>query len=640
MLPRRPRLTPTVETATPMPPITWEYRHPEALIEFSDDRRSARAAKEGHARFAVSTPVPLQSEVTIRVDESKHKDSDSIFVGVTLDGSNNISANCRAQAVHLFDGRLCQFSDASNSFLSEHMVAEFVPKVRVGGTISIRTVKSWGGAQNEVRIQFAVQGDNNWKKAIFTVQGEVRIFVRFNFIEDAVSIVEAKPIPEAPSSFQVPKRIGNTVDLVQRKLEEPEPDILDPAAAAAAAERAAAERAAEDMAKAERAAAVAAARKEKEAAEAAAKEAAEELRRRATELGFLQMLTSLNVAEDATLKTAVVWCDEKGATSVSDIVECDMVDDFVRHLGLKPIPDRRLRTMLQAPTTPPPLAPPSSDPLASSNSLQVAEDPDLAEAIRRSLMEAKPQDPVARVRRWGDGLDAPAAGARNFVPQGFEVTLDVPEAIARFGHSASHVTQIMDAGRAKAFTSPTPLAAAHAAALYAYTEETTLYGTLNYTMRTPHTSSTPTDNDLKRYADYLTHMSSALGSLPTHVSELQGKVYRGIKVLLNPDVYAPGKRITWQAFSSSTKKQMATLEFVNISGRKLSGSLFIIDSITAKDIRHFSAIPSEEEVLFPPNSQFKVEKVVTSEQEKKALLNELSAYDMTDLDVYVMKQMA
>ena len=87
-------------------------------------------------------------------------------------------------------------------------------------------------------------------------------------------------------------------------------------------------------------------------------------------------------------------------------------------------------------------------------------------------------------------------------------------------------------------------------------------------------------------------------------------------------------------------KQTETLEFVNRSGRNLSGSLFIIDSITAKDIRHFSAIPSEEEVLFPPNSQFKVAKVVASEQEKKALLNQLSPYDMTDLDVYVLKQMA
>ena len=228
-------------------------------------------------------------------------------------------------------------------------------------------------------------------------------------------------------------------------------------------------------------------------------------------------------------------------------------------------------------------------------------------------------------------------GSRHFVPQGFEVTLEVPEAIARFGHSASHVAQIMNAGRAKASTSPTPLAPAHAAALYAYTEDSPLYGMLNYAMRTPHTPSTPTDTELKRYADFLVHTQSALGSLPTHV----GKVYRGIKVLLNPDVYAPGKRITWQAFSSSTKKQMATLEFVNqLPGRKLMGSLFVIDSITAKDIRHFSAIPSEEEVLFPPNSQFKVEKVVESEQEKKALLDQLGAYNMTDLDVYVLQQIA
>ena len=249
--------------------------------------------------------------------------------------------------------------------------------------------------------------------------------------------------------------------------------------------------------------------------------------------------------------------------------------------------------------------------------------------------------PVARVKRWGDGLDAPAAGSRNFVPQGFEVTLDVSDAIARFGHSASHVAQIMDAGRAKALTSPAPMASTHAAALYAYTEESPLYGTLNYTMRTPHTPTTPTDTELKRYGDYIIHTERALSSLPTHVSEILGYVYRGIKVLLSPDIYAPGKRITWQGFSSSTKKQTATLDFVNVlPGRKLSGSLFVIDSITAKDIRHFSAIPSEEEVLFPPNSQFKVEKVVSSGQEKKALLNQLGAYDMADLDVYVLKQIA
>ena len=99
-----------------------------------------------------------------------------------------------------------------------------------------------------------------------------------------------------------------------------------------------------------------------------------------------------------------------------------------------------------------------------------------------------------------------------------------------------------------------------------------------------------------------------------------GKVYRGIKVLLNPDVYATDRRITWQAFSSSTKKQTAMLDFVNnLPGRKLQGSLFVIDSMTAKDIRHFSAIPDEEEVLFPSNSQFKVERVVTSRAGEEGL---------------------
>ena len=285
--------------------------------------------------------------------------------------------------------------------------------------------------------------------------------------------------------------------------------------------------------------------------------------------------------------------------------------------------------------------------------LKEADEAQLAAAIAASLAISDPvastvsaaspptPPPVARVKRWGDGLEAPAAGARNFLPQGFEVTLDVSEAIACFGHSVSHVAQIMDTGRFKASTSSTPLASVHAAALYAYTEETPLYGMLNYAMRTPHTTTTPTDAELKRYGDYIIHTDRALSSLPTHVSEVQGKVYRGIKSLLNPNIYAPGNRITWQSFSSSTKNQMATLDFLNmLPSRKLQGSLFVIDSITAKDIRHFSAIPSEEEVLFPPNSQFKVEKVVTIEQEKKALLNQLGAYDMSDLDVYVLKQIA
>ena len=108
------------------------------------------------------------------------------------------------------------------------------------------------------------------------------------------------------------------------------------------------------------------------------------------------------------------------------------------------------------------------------------------------------------------------------------MTLDVSEAIAAFGRPPAHVSRIMEAGRAKAATVSTPLASKYAAALFAYTEESPLYVMLSFTMRTPHTAQTPTDTELKRYADFIVHAERALSCLPTHVSELHGMVYRGI----------------------------------------------------------------------------------------------------------------
>ena len=104
-------------------------------------------------------------------------------------------------------------------------------------------------------------------------------------------------------------------------------------AAKAKADKAAAAKAAADKAAAEKA--------------AADKAAAEELRRRATALGLLPVLTTANIADDATLKKSMAFCDEHGVTSVSDMVECDLVDNFVRHLGLKTVPGKKLLSMLQ-----------------------------------------------------------------------------------------------------------------------------------------------------------------------------------------------------------------------------------------------------------------------------------------------------
>ena len=200
-----------------------------------------------------------------------------------------------------------------------------------------------------------------------------------------------------------------------------------------------------------------------------------------------------------------------------------------------------------------------ADALAESLGLSQAASPSLP--ISSAL-------PATRVKRWGDGLDSPAAGSRHFYPPGFTVTRDVPEAIASFGHSPHYISQIMDAGRAMATTASAPVAAKYAAAICAYTEDSRLYPTLTFTMRTPHTSLNtslnPTGTELRQYADFIVHTERALSCLPAHVSELpgHGMVYRGIRAILNPTVYAQGKLDTWQGFSSSTRKQLAILEFV------------------------------------------------------------------------------
>ena len=59
------------------------------------------------------------------------------------------------------------------------------------------------------------------------------------------------------------------------------------------------------------------------------------------------MLTTANIADDAMLKKSIAFCDEHGVTSVSDMVEYNLVQDFVHHLGLKTVPGKKLRSKLQ-----------------------------------------------------------------------------------------------------------------------------------------------------------------------------------------------------------------------------------------------------------------------------------------------------
>ena len=63
-----------------------------------------------------------------------------------------------------------------------------------------------------------------------------------------------------------------------------------------------------------------------------------------------------------------------------------------------------------------------------------------------------------------------------------------------------------------------------------------------------------------------------------------------------------GKKVCWSSFSSASLSDRAAQDF--LTGEY--GLIFIIEGRSARLIEDFSDYPSEREMLFPPNMQFKV----------------------------------
>lgn len=243
--------------------------------------------------------------------------------------------------------------------------------------------------------------------------------------------------------------------------------------------------------------------------------------------------------------------------------------------------------------------------------------------------------------RWADGLNAPAAGARDFFPPDWVPTRDPFESIERFGHQPSDLQKLKTKGeRIEKELHELGIrrtGAEHCSIITEFTEENDydLYGKLGHACRTRVGFA---EMRLKSYLDYLYHLQEAHATLDNFV----GRVYRGIDTKLNPDSYAPGKTITWHQFSSTSKKQQVAQRFLsrNAGGKKLCGTFFAIDLKSAgKEIEPFSAFPEEEEVLVKFNTFFKVVKKLETEAEKKAELPDLSGFDMADVDAYVLRQL-
>jgi len=247
---------------------------------------------------------------------------------------------------------------------------------------------------------------------------------------------------------------------------------------------------------------------------------------------------------------------------------------------------------------------------------------------------------MQRVRnRWGDGLEAPAAGMRPFFPSGWTPTKTVGDAVKVFGQSDEEVQQLLtDAKRnaAKLKLLDISLSDKLVAAVLAYTKERpNLYADLNEACRTP---GGHWERLLEHYRDYLYHLDRAVQALPN----FSGETYRGIQTVGLGHAYREGATITWQQFSSASKVLLVAIQFLHLrvgSSAQLSGSLFVLQVEAGKQLELCSEFPSEKEVLLPLNSHFKVSKIIQDDAGKVQRLPLLGNYDVSGLVVYVLEQL-
>jgi Zn ribbon nucleic-acid-binding protein len=90
----------------------------------------------------------------------------------------------------------------------------------------------------------------------------------------------------------------------------------------------------------------------------------------------------------------------------------------------------------------------------------------------------------------------------------------------------------------------------------------------------------------------------ALAVLPPY----KGKLFRGINVRFSEEAYRTGRDVCWEGFSSASADKAVAEQFVKGD----EGSLFILQSASARAISRFSKFPDEAEVLFRPNTVFSV----------------------------------
>ena len=141
---------------------------------------------------------------------------------------------------------------------------------------------------------------------------------------------------------------------------------------------------------------------------------------------------------------------------------------------------------------------------------------------------------------------------------------------------------------------------------YGLTTEDSLYYRYNSTMRGR------VAEQVELWADYSRIIDSALHKLPPQ----EATVYRGFHVSLTQvsHEFQPGKVVWLVSITSTTTDEKHTLKFFGSGSSSSAGTLMKIHAQSAKDIKAFSVLPAESELVFSLNTCLSIERVVTSQE--------------------------
>lgn len=126
-------------------------------------------------------------------------------------------------------------------------------------------------------------------------------------------------------------------------------------------------------------------------------------------------------------------------------------------------------------------------------------------------------------------------------------------------------------------------------------QEECLYYVLNQTLRNENRQK------LRPWFLFLRLILTALAELPSITSN----VYRGVKRDMRKE-YPEGKTFVWWGFSSCTSK-LNVLQNEQFLGKTGPRTFFTIECDSGKDIRKYSSIQNEHEILLLAARQFRVE---------------------------------